>query len=60
MSATHLSTRKRSFLYSIVSDSDRLRKSRYYVLRDRMMGYFVDDIAERLTLHQEGDGWQVR
>jgi len=24
------------------------------------MGYFVDDIAERLSLHQEGDGWQMR
>ena len=24
-----------------------------------IMGYFVDDIAERLALHQERDGWQV-
>ena len=25
-----------------------------------MMGYLVDDIAERLASRQEGDGWQVR
>ena len=25
-----------------------------------MMGYFVDDIADQLALHSEGDGWQVR
>ncbi|PPQ95113.1 hypothetical protein CVT25_011656 [Psilocybe cyanescens] len=30
----------------------------YYVLRDDMMGYYVNDIIERLAARQEGDGWQ--
>ncbi|RDB17659.1 Importin-13 [Hypsizygus marmoreus] len=30
----------------------------YYVLRDSMLGYFVDDIAQRLASRQESDGWE--
>ncbi|KAF4611624.1 hypothetical protein D9613_003989 [Agrocybe pediades] len=30
----------------------------YYVLRDDMLGYFINDIAERLASRQESDGWQ--
>ncbi|KAF8962197.1 armadillo-type protein [Flammula alnicola] len=30
----------------------------YYVLRDDMIGYYVNDIAERLAARQEGDHWQ--
>ncbi|KDR78193.1 hypothetical protein GALMADRAFT_65460 [Galerina marginata CBS 339.88] len=30
----------------------------YYVLRDDMLGYYVNDIAERLAVRQEADGWQ--
>ena len=33
--------------------------SRYYVLRDDMLGYYVNDIAERLAARRESDGWQV-
>jgi len=31
----------------------------YYVLRDDMLGYYVDDIAQRLAARQENEGWQV-
>ena len=31
----------------------------YYVLRDDMLGYYVNDIAERLATRGEADGWQV-
>ena len=31
----------------------------YYVLRDDMLGYYVNDIAERLATMRETDGWQV-
>lgn len=30
----------------------------YYVLRDDMLGYYVDDIAQRLATRQENEGWQ--
>jgi hypothetical protein len=32
----------------------------YYVLRNDMLAYFVNDIIERLATRQESDGWQVR
>ncbi|KAH9477137.1 Importin-13 [Psilocybe cubensis] len=30
----------------------------YYVLREDMLGYYVNDVAERLAARKEGDGWQ--
>ncbi|KAF9471249.1 ARM repeat-containing protein [Pholiota conissans] len=30
----------------------------YYVLRNDMLAYFVNDIVERLAARKEGDGWQ--
>lgn len=32
---------------------------RYYIIRDDMLGYLVDDVKERLTSHQEGQPWEV-
>jgi hypothetical protein len=32
---------------------------RYYVLRDDMLGYYVNDIAERLAAKHEDQGWEV-
>lgn len=34
-------------------------ETRYYVLRDDMLGYYVEDISQRLAARQENDGWQV-
>lgn len=33
--------------------------SRYYVLREDMLGYYVNDLVERLNAKREEDGWQV-
>ncbi|KAF9456910.1 armadillo-type protein [Collybia nuda] len=30
----------------------------YYVLREDMLGYYVDDVTQRLNSRQENDGWQ--
>jgi hypothetical protein len=32
---------------------------RYYVLRDDMLGYYMNDIVERLSTRQDGQGWEV-
>lgn len=34
-------------------------EARYYVLRDDMLGFYVEDISQRLAARQENDGWQV-
>ena len=36
-----------------------LKLTRYYVLREDMMSYLVNDIAERLSKGEEAHGWEV-
>ena len=33
---------------------------RYYVLRDDMLAFYVNDTMQRLATRQEQDGWEVR
>src|ERR1700729_3660524 len=32
---------------------------RFYILRDDMLGYYLNDIVERLSTRQQYDGWEV-
>lgn len=49
----------RTFLY-LLSLKKRLKLClRYYVLREDMLGYYVNDLVERLNARGEDDGWQV-
>ena len=36
-----------------------LKSTRYYVLREDMMSYLVNDIVERLSKGEEAHGWEV-
>ena len=36
------------------------RNPRYYILKDDMLAYYVNDILQRLSARQEHDGWEVR
>jgi hypothetical protein len=33
---------------------------RYYILRGDMLGYYINDLVQRLDTRREEDGWQVR
>jgi hypothetical protein len=34
-------------------------KSRYYVLRDDMLAYYISDLTTLLQNKKEGEGWEV-
>jgi hypothetical protein len=45
---------------SLVSSHVLLRfVDRFYILRDDMLEYLLNDITERLSVRQQYDGWEV-
>lgn len=54
---THSSMRKFPFTHHFIIFSNHTNS--YYVIRDDMLGYYIEDIVQRLTSRQENDGWQV-
>jgi len=46
-------------MFDLLTKSETHEPHSYYVLRDEMLVYYVDDISERLATRQETDGWQV-
>ena len=36
-----------------------LSLNRFYILRDDMLGYYLNDIKERLSGRRQHDGWEA-
>lgn len=44
---------------TVLMRSTRLTVFRYYILRNDMMGYYLNDIQERLANRLDSSGWEV-
>jgi hypothetical protein len=41
--------------FDIFDSSD----GRYYILREDLLGFYINDVIERLSIRQDYDGWEV-